>query len=109
MSVNPNCAPPQGRVIADQGEAKLNKDSFSPPSEKPESDILNDLQPDPEVRMFIDSSRVLYTCRYYFSLLMSLLSKLPKNKARPLYQSAAQIFGAFSKSCQQKANEIEQQ
>lgn len=107
MSVNTNCAPPQGTLNTEQ--SVTDQDSFSPPSEKPESDILADLQPDPEVRMLIDSSGVLYACRHHFSLLMSLLLKLPKDKALPFYQNAAHIFGAFSKMCQQKANEIEQQ
>lgn len=73
------------------------------------SDILADLQPDPEVRMFIDSSALLCACRHHFEELISMLSKLPKDKALPLYQNAAHIFGAFSKDCQNKANEIEQQ
>lgn len=109
MSVNTNCAPPQGTLIADQGEATLNKDSFSPSSEKPESDIFADLQPDPDVKLLMDSSALLCICRHHFDHLMSLLSKLPKDKALPFYQNAAHFFGAFSKSCQQQANEIEQQ
>lgn len=109
MSVNPNCVSPQGTLIAEQGESMLNKDYISPHSETPESDILADLQPDPDVRVLIESSGLLYACRHHFSLLMSLLAKLPKDKARPFYQNAAHIFGAFSKDCQNKANEIEQQ
>lgn len=109
MSVNPNCAPPQGTLIAEQGEAILNKDPLSPYYGESESDILSYLQPDSEVRMLIDMSGRLLACRAHFGVLMSMLSKLPKDKALPFYQNAAHIFGAFSKDCQNKANGIEQQ